>query len=137
VQNFPLTSKILIEKSPGVRRIINRMETNLRQCIVRDSSNSAKVSVGMNLKRAIKEAQSGKWGSQCQIEEIYLFEHNFPYLLRVIANYSEHRGFQIIEIDPVFNRFLRNNDIVLPHSTAIDYLKTQITNQSTDCKTDA
>ena len=80
----------------------------------------------MNLKRAIKEAQSGIWGSQCQIEEIYLFEHNFPYLLRVIANYSEHRGFQIIEIDPVFNRFLRNNDIVLPHSTAIDYLKSQM-----------
>jgi len=102
------------------------METHCRQCIVRDSNNSANVSANMSLKRAIKEAQSGKWGSHCQIEEIYLLDNSFPYLLRVIANYSEPRGFQIIEIDPMFNRYLRNNDITMPHSAAIDYLKTQI-----------
>ena len=102
------------------------MDTNQRKCIVRDSTNSANVSVSMSLNRAIKEVQSGKWGAECQIEEIYLFDNNLPYVLRVIANYSEHRGFQIIEIDQEFNRFLRNNDIVLPDSSAIEYLKNQM-----------
>jgi len=98
------------------------MDTKHRQCLVRDSNNSARVSVSMSLKRAMKEAQSGHWGTSCQIEEIYLFDHNTPYLLRVIASYVEHRGFKIIQVDPVFNCYLRNNDFVMPHSTAIDYL---------------
>ncbi len=107
---------------------MNHIETHYRQCIVRDSNNSASVSANMSLNRAIKEAQSGKWGSHCQIEEIYLLDDSFPYLLRVIANYYEHRSFQIIEIDQEFNSFLRNNDITMPHSAAIDYLKTQVGN---------
>ena len=78
------------------------------QCIIRNLDEPVLTSKNMTCLKAIEAAQSGHWGTDCQIEEVYIFGNEFPCLLRKIALYSKCRGFKIVETDKSFNNFLRN-----------------------------
>lgn len=74
----------------------------------------------MSCHKVIEAAQSGHWGTDCVIDEVYILGQDLPYALRRVAAYSSHRGFQMIETDKEFHRFLVTNDIVEPKSPALN-----------------
>ena len=96
------------------------MHNKEQQYIIRNRDEQALTSRSMTCHELIKAARSGHWGSDCLIDEVYIFGHDFPNVLRRIAVFSSHRGFQMIDTDKEFHRFLVINDIVEPKSPALN-----------------
>ena len=101
----------------------NEMPIESTICIIRNEHEPTVTFGNFSCIKVIEEAQSGRWGNNCRIEEVYTFGNDFPYALRLVALYSKHKGFQIIEEDENFDSYLNDIKVARPHSPAIETLK--------------
>jgi len=92
-------------------------------CIIRHDDDINFMTKGMSCQKIIEELPSGRWGSQCRIQEVYLYGPEFPNVLRNIGLYSEDIGFQIIEVDEDFDTFILNSNELPPESPGLKTLR--------------
>jgi hypothetical protein len=99
------------------------MHNKEQQYIIRSRDEQSLTSRSMSCHKVIDAAVSGHWGTDCLIDEVYIFGNDLPYALRRVAAFSSHRGFQMIDTDKEFHRFLVINDIIEPKSQALNELR--------------
>lgn len=96
------------------------MQNESLQYIIRNRDEQTFTSPSMPCHEVIAAARSGNWGKDCLIDEVYFFGHELPNTLRRVAAYSSRRGFQMLETDKEFQRFLVVNSIEEPKSPALN-----------------
>jgi len=78
----------------------------------------------MSISCALSQGLNGQF-IHWELIETYLIDVEIPQVLRVIAEHTSVNGLTIVDHDNEFESFLNLNNIDLPESPEINYLKSQ------------